>query len=183
MPITLNCPCGKTLRVADEHAGKRVKCPVCNAVIAPPAPEPSFEVVEESPLPRGRGSQAKIARCETRMTTTAATTWKTPPRIRPRRRESRTSASAPVRTTRTTTRGHRACRKSGLRKGEPPPANGLADIGGGIAMLIGGVAVALIGNGLNGRGATRLMILGIVLSIAGLVTLVQGLTGNISEDE
>src|SRR5438067_4672369 len=33
MPITLNCACGKTLRVADEHAGKRVKCPACAAVL------------------------------------------------------------------------------------------------------------------------------------------------------
>jgi hypothetical protein len=51
MPITLNCTCGKTLRVADEHAGKRVKCPVCNAVITPPAPEPEFEIVEDVPKP------------------------------------------------------------------------------------------------------------------------------------
>src|SRR5690348_15327537 len=49
MPITLNCPCGKLLRVADEHAGRRVKCPACGAVIEPPAPEPVLEIVEEPP--------------------------------------------------------------------------------------------------------------------------------------
>jgi hypothetical protein len=55
MPITFNCTCGKTLRVPDEHAGRRAKCPACNAVLPipvpapPPAPEPEpvFEVVED----------------------------------------------------------------------------------------------------------------------------------------
>jgi hypothetical protein len=54
MPITFNCACGKTLRVADEHAGKRVKCPACNAigtVPGGPEPEPVFEVVENAPKP------------------------------------------------------------------------------------------------------------------------------------
>lgn len=54
MPITFNCACGKTLRVADEHAGKRVKCPVCNAIGVVPGgaePEPEFEVVENAPKP------------------------------------------------------------------------------------------------------------------------------------
>ena len=60
MPITLNCPCGKMLRVPDDSAGKRAKCPACSAVVAiplpppPPAPapepEPVFEV-EEPPAP------------------------------------------------------------------------------------------------------------------------------------
>ena len=57
MPITFNCPCGKTLRVPDAHAGRRAKCPACNAVVPIPAPEPLpepdpvFEVVEEAPAP------------------------------------------------------------------------------------------------------------------------------------
>ena len=49
MPITLSCPCGKTLRVADEHAGKRVKCPACTAILN--APGPPTEAVEK---PRAR---------------------------------------------------------------------------------------------------------------------------------
>lgn len=51
MPITLTCACGKMLRVADEHAGRRVKCPACNAVATAPVPEPVFEVVEPAPRP------------------------------------------------------------------------------------------------------------------------------------
>jgi hypothetical protein len=57
MPITFSCACGKTLRVGDEHAGKRVKCPACQTIGSVPAPrpepepEPVFEVVEPAPRP------------------------------------------------------------------------------------------------------------------------------------
>jgi phage FluMu protein Com len=53
MPITISCPCGKKLRVADEHAGKRVKCPACQAIstVPVPDPEPVFEIVEPAPKP------------------------------------------------------------------------------------------------------------------------------------
>lgn len=53
MPITFDCACGKTLRVPDQHAGKRVKCPACNGVATVPAaePEPMFEVVEDTAQP------------------------------------------------------------------------------------------------------------------------------------
>ena len=37
MPITLGCPsCGKRFRARDESAGKRVKCPFCQAAVAVP---------------------------------------------------------------------------------------------------------------------------------------------------
>lgn len=65
MPITLNCACGKSLRVPDSAAGKRAKCPACAAVLAvpvPPEPPPVFEVVEPEPEPipemQSRGAYA-----------------------------------------------------------------------------------------------------------------------------
>ena len=65
MPITLTCSCGKSLRIADQHAGKPVKCPVCSAIQTAPAAAPAaasaetftdFDVVEDTtptpaPLP------------------------------------------------------------------------------------------------------------------------------------
>jgi hypothetical protein len=40
MPITLGCPsCGKRFRARDESAGKRVKCPFCQAAVAVPSAE------------------------------------------------------------------------------------------------------------------------------------------------
>jgi hypothetical protein len=49
MPITISCSCGKNLRVKDELAGKRIKCPACAGVIpvpAPPKEEPELVAVE-----------------------------------------------------------------------------------------------------------------------------------------
>jgi hypothetical protein len=41
MPILLSCACGKKLRVKDDLAGKRLKCPACAAVlVVPPAGTP-----------------------------------------------------------------------------------------------------------------------------------------------
>ncbi|QJW92974.1 zinc ribbon domain-containing protein [Frigoriglobus tundricola] len=40
MPITLGCPsCGKRFRARDESAGKKVKCPYCQAAVQVPAPD------------------------------------------------------------------------------------------------------------------------------------------------
>ncbi|GEM_PF-1416023 len=36
MPIEIQCPCGKTLNVGDDLAGRRVKCPVCGEILAVP---------------------------------------------------------------------------------------------------------------------------------------------------
>src|SRR5438876_233579 len=37
MPLVVNCSCGKQMRVPDEFAGKRVKCPACQTPCAVPA--------------------------------------------------------------------------------------------------------------------------------------------------
>jgi phage FluMu protein Com len=47
-PIVIECPCGMTLGVPADHAGRRVKCPKCNAISTAPKPEPEFEVVENA---------------------------------------------------------------------------------------------------------------------------------------
>jgi hypothetical protein len=66
MPILLKCPCGKTLRVGDEAAGKRVKCPACTAILAVPAPTPEPEVFElppeelEAPPPKPYGRRKLV---------------------------------------------------------------------------------------------------------------------------
>lgn len=54
MPIEFACECGKQLKVADEHAGKRAKCPACKnpvtvpAAELPPVPSPSPEPDEDA---------------------------------------------------------------------------------------------------------------------------------------
>ena len=60
MPITFNCTCGKALRVPDAHAGRRAKCPACNAVVGIPAPEPEFEIVEDTPVPPSKAAAKPV---------------------------------------------------------------------------------------------------------------------------
>lgn len=55
MPISFDCPCGKALRVQDQLAGKKVKCPICGEILdVPTAAAPKDEVVfdEIAPEPR-----------------------------------------------------------------------------------------------------------------------------------
>ena len=62
MAITFSCSCGKMLRVADEHAGKKVKCPQCQQVSVAEAP-PQFEVVEDDePLPKPRAVAKAVSK-------------------------------------------------------------------------------------------------------------------------
>ncbi|MFW6168863.1 MAG: hypothetical protein ACODAD_00130 [Planctomycetota bacterium] len=52
MPIELTCTgCGQTLRVGDEHAGKKARCPQCGAVVPVPSGEaPAAPLAESSPF-------------------------------------------------------------------------------------------------------------------------------------
>lgn len=43
MSIVFNCGCGKKYQVADNHAGKRTKCPACGQVLKVPEPEQPSE--------------------------------------------------------------------------------------------------------------------------------------------
>jgi hypothetical protein len=48
MSIETSCPsCGRLLRVADEHAGRQARCPVCNTIYVVPGPA----AVPETPVP------------------------------------------------------------------------------------------------------------------------------------
>ena len=47
MPIPLTCGCGRSLRIKDEFAGRRVKCPGCGEVLAVPLPEVEEEGAAE----------------------------------------------------------------------------------------------------------------------------------------
>jgi hypothetical protein len=39
MPITLTCACGRSLRIKDEFAGRKVRCPECQVVLTVPIQE------------------------------------------------------------------------------------------------------------------------------------------------
>jgi anti-sigma factor RsiW len=43
MPIDLSCDCGRALRVKDELAGKKIRCPQCKSILAVPTKEDEAE--------------------------------------------------------------------------------------------------------------------------------------------
>src|SRR5262249_34239040 len=47
MSIRVQCECGKGLKLRDEGAGKKVRCPACGAAVRAPRPD-----AEEQPRPR-----------------------------------------------------------------------------------------------------------------------------------
>jgi hypothetical protein len=57
MAIRVVCACGKEINVKDELAGKKIRCPACQMVVAVPQAGPSeapmaAEVIEDDPPPR-----------------------------------------------------------------------------------------------------------------------------------
>ncbi len=42
MAISCKCPCGRTLRVKDDFAGRRVRCPNCSSILTIPEPETEY---------------------------------------------------------------------------------------------------------------------------------------------
>jgi hypothetical protein len=62
MPILVSCKCGKKLRVKEELAGKRVKCPGCRQVLAIPAAEEPPVLEEVEPVEEGVASQPALRR-------------------------------------------------------------------------------------------------------------------------
>ena len=58
MPIEMSCTgCGQTLRVADEHAGKKARCPACGTIAEVPWDGAEVQPVEEPSNPFSPASQ------------------------------------------------------------------------------------------------------------------------------
>jgi len=69
MPLEVVCPqCRKTLRVGDHVAGKKIRCPACQGIVAVPAEEivEVAEVYEEPEPPPVRPSPPRAQRPESR---------------------------------------------------------------------------------------------------------------------
>ena len=51
MPISLSCDCGRALRVKDELAGKKIRCPECKSILGVPAKKNEADDVVLEVLP------------------------------------------------------------------------------------------------------------------------------------
>jgi len=64
MAIQVECACGKRLRVPEEHAGKKVRCTGCQAVMLVPAAElPEAAVVVEDEAEEAGYAMEKVLKC------------------------------------------------------------------------------------------------------------------------
>jgi hypothetical protein len=63
MSIPVKCSCGKTIQAQPEHAGKRIRCPDCKAIVSVPAPEVPVEVAEVAEVAEQGYDVAKVRKC------------------------------------------------------------------------------------------------------------------------
>jgi DNA-directed RNA polymerase subunit RPC12/RpoP len=48
MAISFQCTCGRTLRVKDELAGRRARCPKCSSILTIPKPDIEYDAADVS---------------------------------------------------------------------------------------------------------------------------------------
>ena len=187
MTIEFFCACGKKLGVADTHAGKRVKCPVCLEPVT--VPEPQAHPVPEL--------SAEDAAFQALMAAPDPEPAK-PTAVRPTRPES--AGERPPAPPPPPYRGHAPSERtlSGFDAPEPPQARREKrrprrdhpeyddERRPWIALspgLLGGIAGMLVGGGLLlvGLLAGRIIIWSVVIFALGFIATVKGVLGY-SED-
>jgi hypothetical protein len=188
MPIQVACDCGKKLRVKDESAGKKIRCPGCQEILSVPAPdlvEPdeddvSAAVTSEPPKPAPRSKRKSDPDDEESTAVTAnapkTTPWDKkrtdddeededePPRSRKRRddEEDEDDEDRPRR------------RKKKRRRDKEDAASSsqagpYASIGGGVLMMIGATVWCIAGLAFD-----RIFIYPPILFVIGIIAVVRG---------
>ncbi len=211
MPITFNCPCGKSLRVADEHAGKRIKCPACQTVGTAPKAEPAFEVVEDEPekKPAPAPAKPKLAPKPAAKPTKPAPRDEEDPGFtveededeKPKPKKKPTFSKGSRRDEddddeedeRPKKKMTKRRRDDDEEEDERPRRRSDTDAGKKIMYLIGGAVLALAGVAIavfwwqdgphTGRRPYSGYILGACCMIVGIATSIKGITGNFDDDE
>jgi len=175
------------LRIADEHAGKRIKCPACSAVIASKPPEPAFEVVEDEPkqLATARPVARPAAKPrddddEDGYELTSAEKNADKPKKKPNFRK---RADDDDDEDEDDPRPRKKKRRSGGSGGGADAGKRIGYVIGGILLAIIGAVIAYYASGGEGRRPYRGLIFGIILALGGVVMVFQGVTGNIPEEE
>lgn len=178
MPIVFECACGKTLKVPDEHAGRRVKCPACNNIgFVPGGQEHEFEVVEDV-------SKAPAA---------ASPTALQKPYAKPTHEEdedvdrgySVDRDDDDDDDNRRRRRRRRPYRRPRRPRAAPPRQNTgrqILYIVGGVLLLMLGIGAVIMGLLGDGHRPIRAVVFGICLFISGIGTMTRGLTGSFDDE-
>ena len=59
MPISVQCKCGKTLKVDEKHRGKKAKCPACGNVLVVEEKEAEAKTAVQAKEPKKKKSASK----------------------------------------------------------------------------------------------------------------------------
>lgn len=198
MPITFSCDCGRTLRVQDQFAGKKVKCPGCGGVAtAPLAAAPAFEVVEDeppakTPLVRPTAKPAaKPAEEDDFEVVEDEKPRKKPYKARADRDEEEDEEEKPRKKKRRDydedeEDDRPRKKKKKKRKAAAPSGNSSNRIGYIIGGLIGiglGILIAFLAYNSDSRRSTSRMVGGIAMAVFGGVSVVRGATGAVPDDD
>jgi hypothetical protein len=189
MPIQIQCDCGKKLRVKDESAGKKIRCPGCQEILSVPAPElvepdeedTSAAVTSEPPKPASR-SRRKNDSDDEESTAVTANAPKTSPwdkkdvndedeEERPRSRKRPDDEDDEDEEDRPRRRKKKRRRdKDGSPEGESSSQAGpYATIGGGVLMMVGATVWCIAGLAFD-----RIFIYPPILFVIGIVAVVRG---------
>ncbi|VTR92193.1 unnamed protein product [Gemmata massiliana] len=186
MPIAFDCACGRHFSVGDAFAGKRTKCPSCNAPLTVPVPETT------PPEPSHAEDEAYRALLESPDPEPVTTDYSA--RTAPQTDEDgRPKNASPIGKPLSTKKAakftkpsaeERAERKERKRREGRPydperPRKVLYMIGG-VLMIVGGGALCFfsINEGISIRGG----VFGFMLAFGGVGTFFQGVTGDFSDD-
>jgi len=167
------------LRVPDAHAGKKAKCPVCEALVPIPKPvaEPEFEVVEDDPPAKAKPKKSAVATADDDeddpkpQKKAFAVADDDEPKPKKKKKRPRDDDDYDDRPRRARARN------------DTDTGRKMLYIIGGLLLVAGGIALAVYGFNHEGRGSIRAMVFGGFLAVGGLGTTVQGVTGNFDDDE
>lgn len=182
MPISLTCQCGQSLQVEDQYAGQQVQCPTCKAILTAPATKPTLArratAIPLAPPPKPKTSKSIVAE-----DAGFEVVEDEPKSKRPSRRFEEDEDNDEERPARRRRRDEddddRPRRKRRKAKSTSSSAR-MGAIIGGIVMILLGIGLFVVLWSLNVR---RIPFLGILLTIFGIISLYNGVTGSVDEDD
>ncbi len=192
MAISFRCECNRTLKVADQHAGKRVRCPGCNGTPTVPqlaaVADTGFDVVDDeddAPPPPKRAAVAKAVAKPAKVAEDSGFEVVDDDDDLPKKKPKKSAKydhgdddedDTPRRKTKR--KGKKA-----LAKAKPNGAKRMLYIVGGALALIIGCGIAYYAWNSDMLRPGRLIGLGVTIAFFGVGGMYNGATGNIESDD
>jgi hypothetical protein len=168
MPIALSCDCGRAMRIKDELAGRKIRCPACAGVLTVPKPERVADEDDEvvTVMPVESPSEALAPRPSPRQAVKRAETGVRVPSREPVAESPSPFSKPPKPVKRRKVSRSRASRRSG------PMLVIHREIVAGVFMMLGATVWFVVGFALG-----WIYFYPPILFVLGIAAVVRGLTG------